>query len=102
MNAPDTTAPHPTATAPDTTVPDDEEPAAVCPHCGRPFPAVRQRDLHVGEAHDPTESERAAYESAREAENDDVFVFHLKLMFALGAVYAAFVVLAVVAFSLAG
>jgi hypothetical protein len=86
---------------PDVSVPDDEQPA-VCPHCGRPFPTARQVDLHVGERHDPSEAERAAYEAAHEDEEDDLFLFHLKVLFALGAVYAAFVVLAVVAFSLAG
>jgi hypothetical protein len=91
------------APLPATTVPDGETPAAVCPHCGRPFRTARRCTLHVGEAHaDCTPAERAAYEDAREAEGDDLFVFHLKVLFALGAVYAAFVVLAVVAFSLAG
>jgi hypothetical protein len=88
---------------PETSIPDAESPAAVCPYCGRPFRTGRRRTLHVGEVHgDCTPEERAAYEDAREAEGDDLFVFHLKVLFALGAVYAAFVVLAVVAFSLAG
>ena len=89
--------------APETSVPPGETPAAVCPYCERPFRTARRRALHVGEAHpecDP--GERAAYEAAREAEADELFVFHLKVLFALGAAYAAFVVTAVVAFSLAG
>jgi hypothetical protein len=87
---------------PDLHVPDDETPAAVCPYCERPFRTARRCTLHVGDSHDCTPEERAAYEEAFEDESDDLFVFHLKVLFALGSIYAAFVVLAVVAFSLAG
>jgi hypothetical protein len=87
---------------PDFDVPPDDPPEAVCPYCERPFRTARQRDLHVGQRHDATDDERAAYEAALESEEDDLFVFHLKVLFALGAVYAAFIVLAVIAFSLAG
>lgn len=88
---------------PETAVPDGESPAAVCPYCERPFRTARRCTLHVGEAHaDCTPEERDAYQEARDEEGNDLFIFHLKVMFALGAVYAAFVVVFVVAFSLAG
>jgi hypothetical protein len=93
-------ASHPT---PETVVPPGETPAATCPYCDRPFRSERQCTLHVGETHpERTQSESRAYEDARESEADDLFVLHLKVLFALGAVYAAFVVAAVVGFSLAG
>ena len=85
---------------PETSVPPGESPPAVCPYCERPFRSERQRTLHVGEVHsDCTDAERAAYDEAVTEENDDLFVFHLKVFFALGAVYAAFIVAAIVAFS---
>lgn len=86
---------------PETSVPAEATPS-VCPYCERPFSTDRQRALHVGEVHSDRSDERAAYERAREAEADELFVFHLKVLFALGAVYAAFVVASVVAFSVAG
>jgi len=73
----------------DTTIPDGATPER-CPHCGRPFPTGRLRDLHVGERHDPTEGERAAYESAREAESDELFVYHLKIVAAMVVLFFAF------------
>jgi hypothetical protein len=89
--------------APETSVPADETPAATCPHCDRPFKRQRQCALHVGEAHpDCRPEDRRAYEAALDSESDDLFVLHLKVLFALGAVYAAFVVAAVIGFSLAG
>lgn len=84
--------------APETAVPPDDRPS-VCPHCDRPFRTERQRALHVGERHDCDDDERAAYETARAAESDDLFVFHLKVFFALGGIYAASIVVAIVAFS---
>lgn len=89
---------------PETAVPAGETPALVCPYCERPFRTVRRGRLHVGEVHagECTDDERAAYEAARESESDDLFLYHLKVLFAIGSVYAAFVVVAVIAFSLAG
>ncbi|WP_224332783.1 DUF7410 domain-containing protein [Haloprofundus halobius] len=99
---------------PETFVPPGEKPVAVCPYCERPFKTERRCTLHVGEVHpdsdgahvsatsrdDPILRER--YEAASEAEAEELFLFHLKVFVALGAVYAAFIVLAIVAFSLAG
>ncbi|MDS0292654.1 DUF7410 domain-containing protein [Halogeometricum luteum] len=89
---------------PETAVPDGETPPATCPYCGRPFRTARLRALHVGEAHAArrTESEQEAYESAVTAEEDDLFLYHLKVVAALGSVYAAFVILGIIGFSIAG
>ncbi|WP_224447770.1 DUF7410 domain-containing protein [Haloprofundus salilacus] len=87
---------------PETSVPPGENPVAVCPFCKRPFRAERQCTLHVGEVHLESNSGRSDYEAAVEAEAEELFVFHLKVFFALGAVYAAFIILAIIAFSLAG
>lgn len=92
---------------PETALPEEESASdgargAPCPYCGRPFVTDRQRDLHVGERHDPTPAEGRAYESARSDESDELFRLHLKVVFALGLLYAAFVVAGVVAFSLPG
>ncbi|WP_254545930.1 DUF7410 domain-containing protein [Halomarina pelagica] len=63
----------------------DGEPAVRCPYCGRPFPRERLRTLHVGERHADasTDGERAAAETAAEAEADDLFVYHLKVIAAI-------------------
>lgn len=81
-------------------VPDDrEDPVAECPYCGRPFESSHARTLHVGEVHraECTDEERAAYEEADEAEVDDLFVYHLKAVVAIGLTWAAFVILYMVA-----
>jgi hypothetical protein len=89
---------------PETLVPDGETPVMTCPYCERPFARRRHGVIHVVEAHPDraSEAERAAYDDAREEESNDLFVYHLKVMFALGALYAAFVISAVIAFSIAG
>lgn len=73
-------------------VPEGETPER-CPHCGRPFRSARSRALHLGEAHEDacTDDQRAAYEDAREEENDDLFIYHLKVVAALVGLYAFFV-----------
>jgi hypothetical protein len=69
-----------------TRVPTDHGVTAHCPHCDRPFPTENDRDLHMGERHPDamTESQRAAYEAAREQERDDLYLFHIKVIFTLG------------------
>lgn len=92
----DRDAADPDATAAlETTVRDDETPAAVCPHCGQPFADPTARDLHAGERHEDALSaaERDAYEAAREAERDDLFYFHLRVVAALAVLYAITVLL---------
>jgi hypothetical protein len=70
-------------------VPDDETPVR-CPECGRPFRTERLRALHLGDRHDLPDDQRNAYEEAREAEREDLFIYHLKVVAALVAVYAFF------------
>ena len=70
-------------------VPEDETPVH-CPECGRPFRTERLRALHVGDRHDVADEFREDYESAREAEREDLFVFHLKVVAGLVALYAFF------------
>ncbi|MFB6138007.1 MAG: hypothetical protein ABEJ42_06670 [Halobacteriaceae archaeon] len=73
---------------PDTEVPPGEAPAARCPYCDRPFASERTCTLHVGEAHDCTDAEWAAYEAAVDAEGDDLFVYHITVVAALSLLYA--------------
>lgn len=65
-----------------------------CPRCDRPFRREHQRDLHLGENHDDlSPEERATYEDADQAEEDDLFFFHLKVVIALGVLYSSTVLL---------
>ncbi|WP_205254574.1 MULTISPECIES: hypothetical protein [Halorussus] len=70
-------------------VPDGETPTR-CPHCRRPFRSERLLALHVGDLHTEACSvdQREAYEDALEAEREDLFLYHLKVVAALVAVYA--------------
>jgi uncharacterized C2H2 Zn-finger protein len=76
---------------PEVRVPDGETPAR-CPYCARPFRTERLRALHLGDVHreEATDDQRAAYEQAKEAEREDLFLFHLKVVAALVAMYALF------------
>lgn len=90
------------ATTIDTAVPDDETPAATCPYCERPFRTERSRDLHVGKSHTEqcSTAEQDAYEAADEAEHDELFVFHMKVVIALGLLYSIGVIVYMVVLSL--
>lgn len=79
----------------ETVVREDETAEFVCPHCDRPFTEQDARDLHVGETHFEacSDAERDAYEAAREAERDDLFYFHIRVVAALGVLYAVTVLL---------
>jgi hypothetical protein len=79
---------------PDIDVPHGEAPAARCPYCDRPFDAERARDLHVGSVHEAeaTGAESEAYEEAMDAERDELFFYHVKVVVALGVIYAVLVV----------
>lgn len=81
------------ATQPETSVPAGEQPAGRCSYCGRPFATERLHALHVGETHPGrcTDAEREAYERARQDEDDELFLFHFKVVGALGVTYALFV-----------
>jgi hypothetical protein len=73
-------------------VPTDEDPIR-CPRCGRPFRREQYRDLHLAD-HDLeslSELEREAHRAARDAEDDDLFLFHLKIVAALAILYAVLV-----------
>jgi hypothetical protein len=80
---------------PDTAVLNGELPAVHCQYCERPFDAERSCAFHVGEAHADrwTESERIAYEEAREAEEEDLWIYHMKIVVGLGVMYAVVVLL---------
>jgi len=82
-----------TKTHPETELPDAETPAARCPYCDRPFDGERARDLHVGERHagEATDVELETYEEAREAERDELFMYHVKVVVALGVIYSVVV-----------
>ncbi|MFB6268681.1 MAG: DNA-binding protein [Halobacterium sp.] len=85
----------------ETSVRDGEDAAAVCAHCGRPFADADARALHVGETHEDvlSASEREEYEAAREAEDDALFYFHLRVVAALAVLYTVTVLLYMVALS---
>jgi len=69
-----------------------ETPAERCPYCERPFRTERLYALHLGERHPEqcTEAQAAAYEDAREAEGDELFIYHLKVTAALVILFFAF------------
>jgi len=77
--------------------PDGGEP---CPYCARTLSTARLLALHVGEVHgdDCTGAERDAYERAREAESNELFRYHVKVIAALvvitfGLIYTYVIVL---------
>lgn len=84
--------PTPDVPIPETTVDDPE--AVRCSRCGRPFPREHLLALHRGERHagDLTDGERAAYEEAVDEEREALFLFHLKVITAIGVLYSVFVV----------
>lgn len=67
--------------------------AARCPTCGQPFRTDHLLTLHRGEAHPGTlsEAERAAYDGARDEEDEQLFIFHLKVVAAITLVMFAFI-----------
>jgi hypothetical protein len=71
----------------------EEPPVAVCVHCGRPFRRTRYYHLHLGVEHEAEldAAEREAYEQAEEAEDEELFVYHLKVVAALSTMWAVFV-----------
>lgn len=72
-------------------IPRDADPAR-CPYCDRPFRTPDLRALHIGERHPDraTDAEQTAYETARDAESDAMFIFHLKVIAALILIYMGF------------
>ena len=84
---------------PEIDIPRDETPVAQCQYCGRPFQSERACALHLGEVHaaECTVEEKTAYEEATEAERDDLFYFHMKVVVALGSVYGITVLVYMIA-----
>jgi hypothetical protein len=91
-DAPATGAPTP-GEAIETVVPPGETPAAECPYCGRPFRDETLCPLLVGGRHGDrcTPAEHAAYEAARDDEGDELFMYHMRVIGALGVGYALLV-----------
>ncbi len=73
-------------------VPPDEEPAATCPYCGRPFKEERFAVYHVGVVHpaEATPEEQQDFEAAREDEEFDLMTFHVKAAAAVFLSYFMF------------
>jgi len=87
---------------PETRVPAAESPADRCPYCERPFRTERRCALHLGEIHSEMLSaeERRQYEAADEEELDELFVLHMKVVVAIGAIYSVGVLLYMVVLSI--
>jgi hypothetical protein len=66
-----------------------------CPYCAEAFARERHRALHLGQAHGAVLSaeEHEAYETAAEAEREDLRLFRLKALAALVLVYFGFLIL---------
>ena len=69
-------------------VPDDKDPFR-CPDCGQPFVREELLALHRGQHHRETLGEAGmdAFESAYDAETDDLRLFRLKALLALIVLY---------------
>ena len=78
---------------PETATLDDDSPAASCPYCDRPFDSERSCALHVGEDHSDewTADEKIAYEEATAAEENDLWIYHMKVIIALGVIHAVII-----------
>ncbi|WP_439025773.1 DUF7410 domain-containing protein [Haloarchaeobius sp. DT45] len=85
-----------------TVVHDDETVAARCRYCDRPFPSEQLHALHLGERHreDLTAEEYETYAQAKDEEDDELFLYHLKVIAALGTLYAVIVLVYMVVLSL--
>lgn len=66
----------------------------VCDYCGRPFAREEFLALHRGQAHADrlTETERAAFRSAYEDEQEEIRLFRLKALGAVILVYFGFLI----------
>jgi hypothetical protein len=85
----------------DTGAPDsDDDPPYDCPYCDRRFHRAPYLDLHRGQDHPDalTDTERAAFEAARDEEEEELRLFRLQALAALVFIYFGF--LLVYAFSL--
>ncbi|WP_265112229.1 DUF7410 domain-containing protein [Halosolutus halophilus] len=73
-------------------VPTDESPDHTCPYCDRPFRSERYVTFHVGSTHpeECSESEREAFDEARDDEQYELFTFHLKAAVTVFLLYFVF------------
>ncbi|WP_217920481.1 hypothetical protein [Halolamina sp. CBA1230] len=80
---------------PDVRLSDSHESVQQCPYCDRPFTSDRTHDLHLGEKHEERlgETERVQYEEASEEEEEEIFIFHIKMVILIGILWAAVVML---------
>ena len=81
--------------------PDDAPAVPRCPYCERPFDADRSRDLHVGEDHrdEWTDAEATAYDEAVEAEEAELWAYHVTVVVALSVTYTVVVLAYMVVFA---
>lgn len=80
--------PHESTDRSDYVVPEDVD-TYVCAYCEAPFADAEFRALHWGLAHREhlSETERAAFEDAYEAESDEIRLFRLKALIVLVSLY---------------
>ncbi|WP_338727383.1 hypothetical protein [Haladaptatus sp. DJG-WS-42] len=79
---------------PETAVHDTDPPATYCRYCDQPFDSAQTRALHVGETHTDewTTDDQTAYDEALTAEDDELWVYHMKVVVGLAVTYAIVVV----------
>ncbi|MCT9096051.1 hypothetical protein [Haloarchaeobius sp. HME9146] len=85
-----------------TTILEEETVAARCRVCDRPFPSEHLHALHLGERHrdDLTAEEYETYAQAKDEEDDELFLYHLKVIATLGSLYAVIVLVYMIVLSL--
>lgn len=91
-------------TPPPTSVLADDPAAERCPYCDRPLATDRLLAIHVGESHPEscTDAERDAYDAALQDEDDDLFIFHLKVVGGLMTLWAGFIITYMVVLGIQG
>lgn len=69
-----------------------DAPAHDCPYCEAVIPTDELLTLHVGIEHEDraTEAELEAYEDTFERESNQVFIYHLKVIVMVVAIYFVF------------
>lgn len=70
-----------------------DDDAERCPHCGRPFRNEHLLWLHRGEQHFDAldDDERETYAEVDDEEDDQLFIFHIKVMAAITLVTFVFI-----------
>ena len=69
-----------------------DAPSYDCPYCDAVLPEEELLDLHIGVEHeeDASEEELEAFEDTFERESNQVFIYHLKVISLVVAIYFAF------------